>query len=38
VALIGESEMENGVVLLKNMQSGEQQEMNIEDFFEINWL
>ena len=38
VALIGESEMEKGVVLLKNMQSGEQQEMNVGVFIAMDWV
>ena len=31
VAIVGEDEMNNGVVMLKDMVSGEQEEMSIEE-------
>jgi histidyl-tRNA synthetase len=35
VALVGSNEMENGVVTLKNMDSGEQELINIESLIEV---
>lgn len=32
VALVGESEIESGLITLKNMESGEQSQMSVEDF------
>ena len=31
VAVVGESEMQNGTVMLKNMESGEQKEVKVDD-------
>jgi histidyl-tRNA synthetase len=38
VALIGESEREKGVVLLKQMESGEQVELSEGDFLTLSWV
>jgi histidyl-tRNA synthetase len=38
VALIGESEREKGVVLLKQMESGEQVELSEGDFLALSWI
>lgn len=37
VALVGESEMEQGVIQLKNMTSGEQLMLSQDDFLELAW-
>ena len=34
VAIIGESELENGTIALKNMISGEQQSMTIDELIQ----
>ena len=35
VALVGESEMEQGVVTLKDMQKGEQRTVSVEQLIEL---
>jgi histidyl-tRNA synthetase len=37
VAIIGEEELKNGVVNLKNMKTGGQEELKFEDFLEMEF-